>query len=525
MFTFADTALFGLSTAANAATLVVNPAGGAGVYTKIQTAVNAAANGDTIQVAAGTYTGTVISTKSKTLTIASVAGAASTILVGNGSTPIVTVATGASSAVTLRGFTFQNANARAVRGTGGAVTIESSVFANLGTSALNGGAVHVSGGSLSIDSSTFSNNTGDYGAHVASQSGAVVTITNSSFSGGLANRGGALSVGQGSTSVSGSTFTNNTATTWGGAIRNTQANDLTITSCTFSGNDSTTAQGGAISSAGGGDVIVSGSTFSDNNASTGGGAIYFEYGLLDISSSSFDLNDATAGSGGAIYIRYNAGTTNLDISGSQFDTNTTSDKGGAIYAEGVGPTITTSAFYDNLAEYGGGLYVVDSVGRGSSAVSESIFQGNLASWIGGGMFIDSKSSTSIASNTLVANDALIGAGANVKCYNSFDFRNNIVTDQSNGNGLYLARSSCTTYNVKYNAWYNNPANIGGTAPAPSLGDGTNLTSTDPSFEVYTNDLDWTNDDLTLGATSGLINMGDPTMLGADNTRVDIGAYR
>lgn len=516
--------VFGLSTSAFAATLVVNPAGGAGVYTKVQTAVNAAANGDIIQVAAGTYTGTIINTKGKTLVIESVQGAGSTILVGNGSSPVVTVPTGASSDVTLRGFTIQNANARGVRGTGGMVTIEDSILSGLGTTALNGGAVHVSGGALTVDNSTFSNNTGAYGAHVATQSGAVVTLSDSTFSNGLANRGGALSLAQGSAVITNSTFTANVATTWGGAIRNTQANDLTVTGCTFSGNDSSTAQGGAISSAGGGDLLVSASSFSDNDASTGGGAIYFEYGLLDIDSSTFELNDATAGSGGAVYIRYNTGATSLAVDGSRFDANTSTDKGGGIYAEGVGPVITGSELYDNIAEYGGGLYVVDSVGRGSSSVGTTIFQGNLASWIGGGLFIDSKSSTSLGSNTFLANDALIGAGANVKCYNSFDFRNNIVADQSNGSGLNLQRSSCTTYNVKYNAWDNNPSNVGGTAPAPSLADGTNLTATAPSFATYSNDLDWTNDDLTLGLASPLVDAGDATMLGLDNSRIDIGAH-
>ena len=83
------------------AVLSVCPSGCA--YAHIQDAINAAASGDTISVAAGTYTETVTIPLSVTL---AGAGAGNTIIDGNKSGTVVTVNAGAT--VVITGVTIQD---------------------------------------------------------------------------------------------------------------------------------------------------------------------------------------------------------------------------------------------------------------------------------------------------------------------------------------------------------------------------------------------------------------------------------
>ena len=98
----------------HAATLIVDPAGGTGVFTTIQAAITAAnpAGGDTVQVHAATYTEQI--TINKTLTLVGTAGSATTIIqapdtttpdpiIGEGSIVVVNNA----AIVSMSGFTVQ----------------------------------------------------------------------------------------------------------------------------------------------------------------------------------------------------------------------------------------------------------------------------------------------------------------------------------------------------------------------------------------------------------------------------------
>ncbi|KAB1991057.1 hypothetical protein F8M38_10515, partial [Haemophilus parainfluenzae] len=104
--------------------------------------------------------------------------------------------------------------------------------------------------------------------------------------------------------VSGSTFTHNTAQN-GGAIYATDT--LTIANSGFVGNTASTGSGGAITSAGGTDSI-SNSTFRNNTAQSGG-AIN-NAGILTLTSDIFTGNHAVnaQGVGGALW---NNGTLTL----------------------------------------------------------------------------------------------------------------------------------------------------------------------------------------------------------------------
>ncbi len=92
----------------------------------------------------------------------------------------------------------------------------------------------------------------------------------------------------------------------GGAIYN--AGDLTVTGSTFS-NNSASSNGGAISSSG--NLVVTGSAFIDNSAAGGGGAIVDSgnfSGVFTATGSTFSGNTAILG--GAIWLIQTSGAVN-----------------------------------------------------------------------------------------------------------------------------------------------------------------------------------------------------------------------
>jgi hypothetical protein len=83
-------------------------------YTSLQDAISrpATLSGDTLLVQPGTYV-EQIDFLGKDLVVQSTAGAAATILDGNGEGPVVTFASGETAAAVLSGFTVQNGDSRA----------------------------------------------------------------------------------------------------------------------------------------------------------------------------------------------------------------------------------------------------------------------------------------------------------------------------------------------------------------------------------------------------------------------------
>jgi CSLREA domain-containing protein len=143
-------------------------------------------------------------------------------------------------------------------------------------------------GALNVTSSTFSGNGGTGGGGIGNEGSAVLTVSDSIFSGnpgdGIANRFG------GTATVSDSTFLGNTGE--GGGIQNTEAT-LTVINSTFSGNSGD--RGGGIFN-NNASLSVTNSTFSGNSADFGG-AIENLIGTATITNSTFSGNSASTGGG------------------------------------------------------------------------------------------------------------------------------------------------------------------------------------------------------------------------------------
>ena len=230
-------------------------------YPTIQSAINAANNGDTVLVAPGTYVEN-INFNGKAITVTSSGGPALTIIDGNHNGTVVTFNHSETAVSVLSGFTIRNGYVNGGFGAGIAITsasptIKSNVVS--GNHAAVGLGIFVNGGSPLIQGNTVSNNdqmnAGDGGSGgggiliFGGSSGLVQiignTITNNNMQSG--GQGGGISVAGGGALLQGNLVSGNIAYNEGGGITayNVFA-PLTIVQNIIVNNTALTGKGGGI---------------------------------------------------------------------------------------------------------------------------------------------------------------------------------------------------------------------------------------------------------------------------------------
>ena len=231
----------------------------------------------------------------------------------------------------------------------------------------NGGAIFVEDDE---DSSGMNVTNARFTDNVSNESGGAIysadeiRLTSSTFTGNRAESadGGAV-YGSELIFVTRSTFTRNTSVDYdGGAIA--ASDDLTVSSSTFTNN--TADDGGAIKADFTGTVTVDGSTFTGNQA---------QGDLNDDEACDDDGPEYCAGEGGAIFTWADQTT----VTRSTFKNNSATDEGGAIMAaEDLSDAVlqvATSTFIGNQAEEAG---AISSRNLDFLAISGSLFQANRA---------------------------------------------------------------------------------------------------------------------------------------------------
>ena len=200
--------------------------GGSG-YSNITTAINAAPNGATIHVAAGTYNSSTIVT-SKQIHLRSISGPATTILSGTGlTTSILAFNESATIGSSISGFTLRDGETGynfAGFLVGGAIacmystiSVDNCIFDN--NHANSGGAIYSFGSATQVTNSIFTNNDAlDEGGAVQFAAGNGWLVANCSFTNNGARLGGAMHVWNTSGTIRDSAFTNNTASDKGGVL-------------------------------------------------------------------------------------------------------------------------------------------------------------------------------------------------------------------------------------------------------------------------------------------------------------------
>ena len=297
----------------------------------------------------------------------------------------------------------------------------------------------------------------------------IVKLQNLTIKNGKSDNGGAI-LNNGNLIVTNCNFIGNTATGYGGAIRNS-VGPLTIINSNFNSNKAADC-GGAIMN----DLLcllsIKNCDFTSNSADCGGaitqsGSTYGTTGnSMNINNSNFISN--TANNGGAIY--YEVPDPSV-LTYCNFKDNTATDDGGAIYTVGTS-TYIDCAFSGNKATNGGAIYNNGNYAEGGNFIAtKSYFIDNTATANGGAIYTegwlpdlnmgDLPMVATITASIFTGNTAHIGGGA---IYN-VDSTCTVKDSSFNGN---KANKGSAIYNDDTNS-LNAPDNWWGSNNGPSSG--------------------------------------------------------
>jgi putative cofactor-binding repeat protein len=319
-------------------------------YTTIQSAVGAAHEGDTIQIAAGTYPGASINKSVKLLGSGANETAIGRLTVGIGvsvTVSDVTVSGSTNSGVFNQGeLTIKNSTVSGNRSTGvgggiynhytGVLLLQSVKVT--GNDAVSGAGIY-NLNEITLQSSEISNNVASlYGGGIWNHG--TTTLKDSAVDGNTAYDSGGLYNVAGLITATHSSVTNNSVTFGGANILNGGSGTMALRDTTVSGNVAITNGGGIYNF---GDLTITHSTITGNTARHGGGV--FNSGALVLSHSTVSANAASSNGGGI----YNLGGA-VTLNGCTVTANIAGSRGGGIYSFGGDIIVLSSTVTANTPD-------------------------------------------------------------------------------------------------------------------------------------------------------------------------------
>jgi predicted outer membrane repeat protein len=294
-------------------------------------------------------------------------------------------------------------NGGAIRNTSTLTVTDSTFSGNQATNA--GGAIDNDHGNLTVSGCTFSSNSAIFGGAIYNNGGSAA-VTNCSFSANsVANnglgRGGALYNQGGTLAVVNSTLDNNTSDFRGGAIDNVLGGEVTVTGSTLTGN-SAHSSGGAITNESG-TLTVYASTLSGNSVTAAGGTGGAVDNLDILTVNGGLVSNNSASNGGAIF----NDTAGVATIGTALSGNRATNTGGALYNNGGSMAVVNAPLTSNFADDVGGA--IDNVGNGQLSVTNSTLTANKATNNGGA--VDNESGTLTVTGSTFASNYAANGGA------------------------------------------------------------------------------------------------------------------
>ncbi|MBE2237479.1 MAG: PKD domain-containing protein [Caldilineaceae bacterium] len=244
----------------------------------------------------------------------------------------------------------------------------------------SGGGIYIYNGNLTIANVLFTNNSGQSGGGLYSRYGSP-TLDNVQFIGNSASYGGGVYNYSPAMTLTNVIFRNNSVSLYGGGMYNNASNPV-LTGALFEDNRAGN-HGGALYS-NNSNTLITTARFTSNYAASSGGAIYSYRKTFSLSDTLF-MSNTSRSNGGSLYVSRGA----LDGERISLFYNSTRYNGGAVATDRSVLTMThvTAAF--NQAKYGGVFYNDTT----TVTLANATFYSNSATIDGGAMFNDAAATT------------------------------------------------------------------------------------------------------------------------------------
>jgi len=485
-------------------------------YSTIQSAINAAIDGQTVQVAAGTYVEN-INFNGKNISVIG-ADQATTIIDGDSTDglSVVMFRNGETRSALLQNFTITNGNANngswPYSDDGGGILINEYSSPTLRNLTVTSNHANDHGGGVTID---------NYSDPLLDN----VTINQNSTA-----YGGGLYVSNWSNpEIKNTIISNNTATGDGGGVYTRERSNPTFDNVQITDNTTNVDGGGAyinIES----DPIFENVQITDNTAGSDGGGVWISGSNSDpLMNNMVISNNSASGQGGGIWVTHDNGSPVLTIHSSTISNNSASS-GGGIGNYGCTVNVSYTTISGNTTSIPGGTQGGGFYGVGGILKMDHVeITDNTSASYGGGLY---SQTTNLTLNhiTISDNTANSSGGGLATCCNSvIDVENSIFFNNSPQEFQY--NGGTNTINVFY-------SNISGGQDSVVFSDSNDSLYWAPgNIDVDPFFADTANGDYSLLAGSQCIDAGDPDADGdsitwetdyddrdPDMTRLDMGSY-
>jgi hypothetical protein len=393
-------------------------------YSTIQAGLNAASSGDTVLVAAGTYTENIIWPDVNGIKLISAGDSSNTIIDGSGTSSVIYMNPSSATIDTttlIQGFKITNgggvSNGGGMSIIGGSSPLLSNLRVSNNQADISGGGFYINASSPKIINTSFEENIGGvsggaisfWNNSAAKLSGIQVVLNSAIY-------GGGFYLDNSDPTISSITISNNSSQYDGGGLFITTNSSPTVTDFIIRANTATAGKGGGIMIHSGNTTLESGQ-ISNNIASGSGGGLCSNGGGSSLTDITVSFNQGGSGGGVNILkgspvlddvrIHNNAAgegggmmvgeVTIFDVTNVVIFNNSAKIQGGGLSIFNSNFTINNLTIMNNTAEAGGAISVFNGYG-GRPTFSRIMISNNHTTGENGAIYIEMGSPIIISSN-------------------------------------------------------------------------------------------------------------------------------